>query len=66
MVETGVPKKEQLMPPTTTTPPEAEAATVAAIRRGLEDMAAGRVVPHEAVMAELRVIIRAAAARRSG
>ncbi len=37
-----------------------EAATVAAIRRGLSDMAAGRVVPHEAVMAEVRAIIEAA------
>ena len=39
-----------------------EAATVEAIRRGLADMAAGRVVPHDVVMAEALAIIEAAEA----
>lgn len=43
-----------------------ECQTVAAIRRGLDDLTAGRVMPHDKVMTELRAIISAAeAARRS-
>ncbi len=41
-----------------------EAATVATIRRGMSDMAAGRVVPHDVVMAEVRAIIEAAESAR--
>lgn len=41
-----------------------EAATVATIRRGMSDMAAGRVVPHDVVMAEVRAIIEAAETAR--
>lgn len=41
-----------------------EAATEAAIRRGMADLAAGRVVPHDMVMAEVREIIEAAEAAR--
>ena len=41
-----------------------ERDTVAAIRRGLDDMAAGRVAPHDEVMAEIRGIIRAAEGAR--
>ena len=37
-----------------------ESETLAAIQRGLDDMAAGRVTPHAEVMAEIRGIIRAA------
>ena len=37
-----------------------ERETVAAIRRGLDDMAAGRLAPHDEVMAEMRTIIKAA------
>ncbi|RJF86595.1 ribbon-helix-helix protein, CopG family [Oleomonas cavernae] len=37
-----------------------ELAIVASIKRGLEDMEAGRTVPHEQVMAEVREIIEAA------
>lgn len=54
------------MPPKLNTPPEPEAATAAAIRRGLADMAAGRTVPHEVMIAEVQALIRAAATRRSG
>ncbi len=54
------------MPPKTNTLSEPETATVAAIRRGLADMATGRVVPHDVVMAELQAIIEAAKARRPG
>jgi len=40
--------------------------TAAAIRRGLQDMTAGRLAAHDEVMAEMWAIIRAAeAARRS-
>ena len=43
-----------------------ERDTVAAIQLGLDDMAAGRVAPHDEVMAEIRGIIRTAAdARRA-
>jgi len=43
-----------------------ERETAAAIRRGLQDMTAGRLTPHDEVMAEMWAIIRAAEeARRS-
>jgi len=44
-----------------------ELKIIEGIRRGLADMEAGRVVPHEQVMAEGRAIIDAAkAARKAG
>jgi len=42
-----------------------ELAIVASIKRGLEDMKAGRTVPHEQVMAEVREIIEAAKRKRA-
>ena len=39
---------------------ERELAIVAGIERGLDDMAAGRVVPHEAVMADIDATIKQA------
>ncbi len=43
---------------------ERELEIVAGIERGLADMKAGRVVPHEEVMAEIDVIVEAAKSRR--
>ena len=43
-----------------------ERETVAAIQRGLDDMVAGRLTPHDEVMTEMRALISAAEkARRS-
>jgi predicted transcriptional regulator len=43
---------------------ERELEVIAGIERGLADMKAGRVVAHEAVMAELNARIKRAKARR--
>lgn len=42
---------------------ETEAEIVAGIERGLADMAAGRTVPHDEAMAEVRATIEKAARR---
>jgi predicted transcriptional regulator len=44
---------------------ERELAIIEGVRRGLADVEAGRVVPHEEAMAELRAAIDAAQARRA-
>lgn len=43
---------------------ERELAILDGIREGLEDMKAGRLVPHEEAMAEVRAVIEAAQAAR--
>jgi len=43
-----------------------ELAIVAGIERGLEDMRAGRVVPHEEVMADVDAMFDHAGARKDG
>jgi predicted transcriptional regulator len=43
---------------------ERELEIVAGIERGLADMKAGRVVPHEEVMAEIDAVVEAAKSRR--
>lgn len=43
-----------------------ELAIVAGIERGLEDMRAGSVVPHEEVMADVDAIVDAARGRKVG
>jgi predicted transcriptional regulator len=43
---------------------ERELGIVAGIERGLADMKAGRVVPHEEVMAEIDAVVEAAKSRR--
>ena len=43
---------------------ERELEIVAGIERGLDDMKAGRVVPHEDVMADIDVTIKKAKTRR--
>lgn len=45
---------------------ERELAIVAGIHRGLADMEAGRVTPHDEVMAELDEIIAAAEQKQNG
>jgi predicted transcriptional regulator len=43
---------------------KAEAAIVEAIQQGLEDMHAGRVIPHEEAMRRLRAAIARAAKKK--
>jgi predicted transcriptional regulator len=42
-----------------------ELEIVEGIKRGVEDMRTGRVVPHEAAMAQLRATVRRTAKRRA-
>ena len=43
-----------------------ETKTIEGIKRGMADAKAGRVVPHEAAMAEIDAVIEAVEAERSG
>ena len=44
---------------------ERELTIVEGIQRGIEDMKAGRVIPHEEAMAELFAVIEAARSRKA-
>ena len=45
---------------------ERELDIIDGIRRGMADVAAGRVLPHDEAMAELHAVIDAAEAKRAG